>query len=119
MAELWGIRSALLLAWNRGYRGVTLQIDSLLATKWLTTNIEVPIEFSNLVFDCRLLLNKEWEIRVEHVWREANNCADVLAKWGVSQLEREILYDTCPTFLWKCLFCDSLGFAAERRRQVT
>ncbi|KAK7815826.1 putative ribonuclease h protein [Quercus suber] len=91
MAELWGIRSALLLAWNRGYRGVTFQTDSLLETKWLTTNIEVPVEFSNL-----------WETRVEHVWREANNCVDVLAKWGVSQPEEEILYNTCPTFLWKC-----------------
>nr|POE93967.1 putative ribonuclease h protein [Quercus suber] len=58
MAELWGIRSALLLAWNRGYRGVTFQTDSLLETKWLTTNIEVPVEFSNLVFDCMLLLNR-------------------------------------------------------------
>lgn len=84
MAELWDIRRALLLAWDKGYRGVTLQTDSLLATKWLTINIEVPVEFSNLVFDCRLLLNRDWETRVDHVWGEANNCADVLAKRGVS-----------------------------------
>ena len=99
--------------------GVTLQTDSLVATKWLTTNIEVPIEFSNLVFDCRLLLNRDWETRVDHVWREANNCVDVLAKRGVSHPERDILYNTCPTFLWKCLFWDSLGFALSRRRRVT
>lgn len=32
MAELWGIRRTLLLAWDKDYKGVTLQIDSLLAT---------------------------------------------------------------------------------------
>lgn len=84
-----------MLAWDKGYKGVTLQTDSLLATKWLTTDIEVPVEFSNLVFDCRLLLNGDWETRVDHVWREANNYADVLSK-GVSLNLRGRFYTT-PT----------------------
>ena len=76
-----------------------LQTDSLIPTKWLNTNMEYPIEFSNLVLDCKWLLNKEWEACVEHMWREANNCANMLASRGASQLEREILYNICPTFL--------------------
>jgi len=55
---------ALLQAWNKGHQRV-LQTDSLLAAKWLNTNVEYPIEFSNLVLDYRWLLNKEWEARME------------------------------------------------------
>ena len=40
------------------------------------------MEFSNLVLDCRWLLNRDWEVRVEHIWREANSYADLLAKKG-------------------------------------
>ena len=86
------------------FSSVCLQTDSLLATKWLNNNLVYSMEFSNLILDCRWLLNRDWEARVEHVWREANSCADLLAKRGASQFEREILYDICPIFLWQCLY---------------
>ena len=97
MAELWGLREALARAWAKGHHRVCLQTNSLLAYKWLNTNIEYPMEFSNLILDCKLLLNKDWEAHVEHIWREANSYADLLAEKGASQSEREVLYDTCPT----------------------
>ena len=100
IAELWGIREALLWAWDNGHRRVCLQTDSLLATKWLNNNVVYSMEFSNLILDCGWLLNRDREAHVEHVWREANSCVDLLAKRGASQSERKILYDTCPTFLW-------------------
>ena len=80
MAELWGIREALVRAWTNGYYRVCLQTDSLLAYKWLKTNEDYPMEFSNLVLACRWLLSGDWEVHIEHIWREANSCADLLAK---------------------------------------
>lgn len=115
MVELWGIREALCQAWNKGHRWVLLQTDSLLATKWLNACVDYPIEFSNLEMENKWLFNQEWEAHVEHVWREANNCVDLLAKRGVSQSEKEILYDTCPIFFWKCLYQDFMGFVSSRR----
>nr|POE55545.1 putative ribonuclease h protein [Quercus suber] len=79
MAELWGIREMLLRAWDNGHCRLCFQTDSLLASKWLNTN-----EVSNLILDCRWLLNRGWEARVKHIWREANSCADLLAKRGAS-----------------------------------
>ena len=99
MTKLSGIREALLRAWDNGHRRVCFQTYSLLATKWLNTNVVYTMEFSNLILDCRWLLNMDWEVHVEHVWREANSYADILAKKGTSQFDREILYDACPTFL--------------------
>ena len=104
VAELWGIREALCKAWRKGHRRILLQTDSLLAVTWLNNSSDFPVESANLVSDCRWLLRQEWEVRVEHIWREANGCADLLAKRGSSQMEREILYDICPTFLWRCLY---------------
>nr|XP_023928321.1 uncharacterized protein LOC112039670 [Quercus suber]POE91020.1 hypothetical protein CFP56_05391 [Quercus suber] len=62
------------------------------------------------------LLNRDWEVRVEHIGREANSCADLSAKRGASQSEMEVLYDTCPTFLWQCLKWGSMGFVSSRSR---
>ena len=108
MAELWAIREALIQAWNKGHRYVYLQTDSLLATNWLKdNNTDCPLEFSK---------SQTLELDSTH-WaclEEANQCADRLAKRGASQNEREILYDTCPTFLLQCLHWDSMGFVSSR-----
>ena len=114
MAELWGIREALARAWAKGHHRVCFQTDSLLAYKWLNTTEDYPMEFSNLILDCRGLLNRDWEAHVEHIWREANSSVDLLAKRGASQSERELFYDTCSTFLWQCLYWDSMGFVSSR-----
>ena len=38
-------------------------------------------------------------VKTNQIWREANGCADLLAKKGADQTEHEIFYDTCPVFL--------------------
>ena len=83
MAELWAIREALIQAWNKGHRYVYLQTDSLLATNWLKdNNTDCPLEFTKSILDCRWLLARPWSwtVHIGHVWREANQCADRLAK---------------------------------------
>ena len=59
MAELWGIRESLVRAWANGHHRVCLQTNSLLAYKWLNTNEDYPMKFSNLILDCRWLLSKD------------------------------------------------------------
>ena len=48
-----------------------------------------------LICDCRNLLDRGWEV---HVYREANGCADALAKRGTRQHTRMAVYSDCPTF---------------------
>lgn len=38
--------------------------------------------YSSLINDCRLMMTTFARIRMEHVYREANFCADVMAKKG-------------------------------------
>ena len=115
MVELWAIREGLKYAWNNGYIYINLQVDSKLAHNWITNlNSFFPLEYSHLIHDCRSLLERPWVVKIDHIWREANGCANLLAKKGANQFEREIFYDTCLAFLTQCYFWDSLGFTSPR-----
>ena len=48
-------------------------------------------------------------VKTNHIWREANGCADLFAKKGADQTEHEIFYDTCPVFLTQCYFWGLIG----------
>ena len=48
----------------------------------------------SLICDCRNLLDQEWEVHVQHVYREANGCADDLAKRGTRQQNLVSMYMT-------------------------
>ena len=36
---------------------------------------------------------------MHHVFYEANECADLLAKWGTRQQPLVCVYSSCPTFM--------------------
>ena len=43
--------------------------------------------------------SKQQQQHMRHVYREANGCADALAKRGTSQRTIETIYEHCPTFV--------------------
>ncbi|KAK7837006.1 putative ribonuclease h protein [Quercus suber] len=49
-----------------------------------------------LLLDCRSLMEKLAQVRVAHVFREANRCADYLAKFGCCMREDFVIYDAAP-----------------------
>ena len=62
-----------------------------------------------LICDCRNFLEREWEVHVHHVYREANGCADVLAKRGTCQQTKMTMYSDCPTFAYVIYARDGSG----------
>ena len=67
---------------------------------WLTNSyVNYPTNMIPLICDCRNLLTLEWEVHVQHVYREANGCADALAKRGSRQRTLVAIYDHCPSFV--------------------
>ena len=86
MVELATIRQGLEMAWNMSYNFLHLELDSKVVLSWLTNNnVNYPTNMLSLICDCRNLLAQEWEVHVQHVYREANGCADELAKRGTRQ----------------------------------
>lgn len=92
-AELWGILDGLTVAWECGYRRVVVEVDNATVAQWCANPSEAGLDERNLAGGVRDLLGREWEIRVTHVFREANLVADALANlagslpYGVQHLE--------------------------------
>ena len=67
-----------------------------------------------LILDCRNLLGWDWEVRVLHVYREANACVDALAKRGTHQHHVLSVYSSCPSFVYVCYVRDMAGLGTTR-----
>ena len=99
LAELAAVRQGLMLAWNKEVKFLQLELDSKVVLHWLTNkNINYPTNMLPLICDCRNLLDWGWEVHVQHVCREANGCADALAKRRTHQHTRMAVYSDYPTF---------------------
>ena len=87
------------MAWNAGVKLLQLELDSRVVLTWLTNkNMNYPTNMLPLIYDCTNLLDQEWEVHVQHVYREANGCADALAKRGTRQRNLMTIYSECPNF---------------------
>ena len=100
MAELAAVRQGLVMAWNANVKLLQLELDSRVVLTWLTNkNMNYPTNMLPLICDCRKLLDQEWEVHMQHVYCEANGCADDLAKRGTYQQNLMTMYGECPTFV--------------------
>ncbi|CAN1354630.1 Putative ribonuclease H protein At1g65750, partial [Linum perenne] len=73
-AELRGLIAGLDLSWDRGWRKVAVQCDSRVAIALLSKITEVRA-FRNLML-------RDWEVTLNHIFREGNKAADFLAGVG-------------------------------------
>ena len=62
--------------------------------------------YSPLLHDYRTLLARLPQVRVAHVFREANKCMDLLARWGCSMQEEFTIFE--PPLLFSVDFISLL-----------
>lgn len=91
-AELWGILEGLRLCQANGWRNVVVQVDFKVACTVIQDDGRGWISGFGLVREIRLLMESEMEVRIEHIYREANRCADVLASLSYNQLANLIIF---------------------------
>ena len=77
--ELWAIRQTY-LSWNLEDKYINLEGGSTLVTNWLTTCDILTSDIFDLVLDCRFLMERDWTMHPHHKYREANECASLMAK---------------------------------------
>ena len=53
-------------------------------------------------------------MRMQHIYREANECADALAKRGTHQRNLLTVYSTYPSFVYVCYVRDLAGLDVTR-----
>ncbi|KAJ1406309.1 Ribonuclease H-like superfamily [Sesbania bispinosa] len=98
MVALWGTRVELLailhglaLAWEYGFRFVSLWSDSKLALSLIAGPTHTYHKYAAILGKIASLINQEWTVTFEHILREGNSCVDWFAKLGAkssSALER-------------------------------
>ena len=115
MVELAAVRQGLAMAWNMGFKFLQLELDSKVVLTWLTNNnMNYPTNMMSLICDCRNLLKQKWEVCMQHVYHEANGCADALAKQGTRQRNLLSVYSDCPSFVYVSYVRDLAGLGETR-----
>ncbi|KAG7576302.1 Ribonuclease H domain [Arabidopsis thaliana x Arabidopsis arenosa] len=114
MAELWGIYYGLVIAWERGYRRVELEVDSELVVGFVQSGVSDGHPLSFLVRLCQGFFSRDWLVRVTHVYREANRLADGLANYAFTLGLGFLHLDDCPDVVHPILLADANGTAFPR-----
>ncbi|MCH84578.1 ribonuclease H protein, partial [Trifolium medium] len=82
IVELWDILEGLRFAKDRGFTLVELEVDSEAIICSIQSKGNVNVMGWRLVQRIRQLLQLEWEVKVKHVYCDANACAYALANMG-------------------------------------
>lgn len=103
MADIWGIYEGLKLIVARGFERVEINCDSLESINIIEMVGKNRSVGSNLVRQVHVLLSKLVNGEISHSFREANRCADELAKAGRKskggyQLFHDILHFITETY---------------------
>jgi ribonuclease HI len=113
-AELMAVLKGLQLCWENGYRRIVCCSDSLQTVNLIRDGVSVHHRFANKVFSIRQLIDKDWNVVVEHTLRDGNTCADVLAKMGAQSNVPLVSFHTPPMELASPLLADAQGVAFVR-----
>ena len=73
-----------------------VELDAKVIVELLKSNSISNRGYSPLLHDCRMLLGQLQQVRVTHVFREANKCADFLAKRGCC-MQADFVFDHPPS----------------------
>lgn len=114
-AELCAVLHGLGIAWNGGHKKVLVSIDSEVVVNMLVKEIPTNSPYVHIVRECKaFMVRQEWEVVVEHCYREANGAADWLANLGVNLDQKLLILESIPSELREILREDLSGVARPR-----
>ncbi|CAN0903367.1 Putative ribonuclease H protein At1g65750, partial [Linum grandiflorum] len=113
-AEMRAIVDGLQLAWTLGIRRIQVHSDSMAAISILAKDSELGHQHAALVLQFKELCSRQWEVRLSHTHREANNAADYLANLGHSLSYGLHFFDSPDRGLSHWLHYDIIGVSLPR-----
>nr|ABN09101.1 Ribonuclease H [Medicago truncatula] len=81
LVELYAILNGLQLAWDLGFRIITLEPDYKSALDLILDNDTTYHPHAIVLGRIRTLMSRDWSLLFNHTLREGNECADWLAKY--------------------------------------
>ncbi|MCH90325.1 ribonuclease H protein [Trifolium medium] len=96
--------------YTSGSSGISEQrLDSLQAVSLIKDGVSHFHTFANEIHIIRQLLHRDWNVVINHVLREGNVCADVLAKIGASSNSPIVVLESPSPELSNSLGADAWG----------
>ena len=80
--EFWALRDGLILASQMGINNIVVELDAKVVIDLVCASNTLNRYYTPLLNDCQTLLPRFQGIRIRHVYREGNKCADMLATKG-------------------------------------
>lgn len=114
IAELWAVYRGLRMAWDTGCTRVMLKIDSQAVCQVLLGGNLHVLAAANLLFNCKELLSRNWDVSVIHAYREANRVADCLANLSLQQGYGLQTLEVAPHDFQDLVIDDILGVSFPR-----
>ena len=109
MAELWALRDGLQLCLHLHIQAVSIELDSKSIVEIFNSQTHATTSISSLIEDCKYMISKIPQTRTRHIFREANRCADFLAKLGTFCEDDFIVFFSPPVDLLCVLEVDARG----------
>ena len=113
VAELWAIRNSLTRCYSLSLEAVQVEVDASTVISLLSQATHANGEFSLLIDDCKNLMESIPHVYLLHCFREANQCADTLAKFGTSMEDAFAIFES-PPFIAKLLHSNKLDLTQDR-----
>ena len=113
LAELWALRDDLNVAKEMGVSNLIIELD-VLSIVLLMNNEAENIMMEPLLSDCRILLKQIPNKRVLHIFREANQCADALAKLRAQTGSHFVVFCNPPPVVENLLAFDKANMVCNR-----
>ncbi|KAF5933818.1 hypothetical protein HYC85_029989 [Camellia sinensis] len=114
-AEILALYRGLTIAFEKGYKDLSIETDSQYAIDMLKGNVEVFSPLRSLVEDSKFLIRR-CGFLIQHVKREGNMSANGLAKMGANQNEVLVVMDDPPEEIRGQLVADMVGQSYLRHR---
>ena len=113
--EFWALRDGLMLAAQLGINHLHVELDAQVVVNLVLSKKAINNSCVALLNDCRYLLEQFQHVKVAHVFREANRCADNLARAGCSFPGNFVVLDVSPNEgLCSILNADANGLCTLR-----
>jgi ribonuclease HI len=113
-AELRALLDGMQLALELHITHLDIEMDSLVSVDLVLSNSVANVFLRSIVDDCRCMMEKFASVTLKHIYREANACADLLAKEGCSQLLPFISFTAPPASVLECLAFDCSNSVCTR-----
>ncbi|CAN1166059.1 Putative ribonuclease H protein At1g65750 [Linum perenne] len=114
-AEIRGALEGIRRAWDAGYRRLEVQIDSQAVVALLSvTSSRITHSHALEVLEFQEWMTRDWEVKISHVYREANHAADHIASRGHSVSRGSHLVDPTDSNLAYFIRYDCMGISETR-----